>query len=76
MKPQIRPILTTLSALTLSALLAGCAWSIGDKEGADGAKVTQPTKGDELLDLKKAYDQGAITEQQYQDQKQRVLDRP
>ena len=76
MKPLIRPILTTMSVLTLAALLTGCAWSIGEKEGTEGPKTIQPTKGDELLDLKKAYDQGAITEQQYQDQRQRVLDRP
>ena len=75
MRPLFRPILTALSALALAAFLSGCAWSIGDKEGTDGAKAVQPTKGDELSDLKKAYDQGAITEQEYNEQKQRVLDR-
>ena len=75
MKPLIRPILTAMSVLTLAALLAGCAWSIGEKEGTDGPKTIQPTKGDELLDLKKAYEQGAMTEQEYNDQRQRILDR-
>ena len=49
-------------------LLSGCAWSIGEhKEHA------QPTQGQELLDLKKARDQGAMTEEEYQAQRKRLL---
>jgi len=76
MKPLIRAVAPILAAFTLAAGLTGCAWSIGDKEGAGDAKHVQPTKGAELSDLKRAYDQGAITEQEYKDQKQRILDRP
>lgn len=76
MKLLIRSILTAVSTLALAALLTGCAWSIGDKEGTDGPKTVQPTKGDELMDLKTARDQGALTEPEYNEQRQRVLDRP
>lgn len=76
MKPLIRAVAPVLAAFTLAAGLSGCAWSIGDKDGNADAKHIHPTKGAELSDLKRAYDDGAITEQEYKDQKQRVLDRP
>lgn len=64
-------LLTAAGALGL--LGSGCAWQIGgDKKGPT---VQQPTKGQELADLKKAKDQGAITDQEYQAQRQKVLDR-
>ena len=52
----------------ISGLLSGCAWSIGEHK-----EHGQPTRGQELIDLKKARDNGAITEEEYQAQKQRVL---
>ena len=54
-------------------LLSGCAWSIGDKK--DGCTPAQATRGQELIDLKKAKDQGAITEEEYQAQKKRLLEK-
>ncbi len=59
--------LTTAFAL-ISCLLSGCAWSIGEHK-----ELGMPTRGQELIDLKKARDSGAITEEEYQAQKQRVL---
>ncbi len=57
----------------MGLLLSGCAWSIGsDKEHT---AVMQPTRGQELIDLKKAKDQGAITEEEYQAQRKKVMDR-
>ena len=53
----------------LGWLVSGCAWSIGSDRKADA----RPTKGQELVDLKKAHDQGAITDQEYQAQKDRLL---
>jgi hypothetical protein len=53
-------------------LLSGCAWSIGGQKEASIS--TAPTRGQQLLDLKKAKDQGAITEQEYEVQKKRILD--
>jgi hypothetical protein len=59
----------------ITCLLTGCAWSIGGghKEHGQPAEYAQPTRGQELIDLKKARDQGAITEDEYQAQKKRVL---
>jgi putative oligomerization/nucleic acid binding protein len=59
----------------ITCLLSGCAWSIGGghKEHGRPAEYAQPTRGQELLDLKKARDQGALTEDEYQAQKKRLL---
>ena len=59
----------------ISGLLSGCACSIGDghKDRNHPVEHVQPTRGQELLDLKKARDQGAITEDEYQAQKQHLL---
>ena len=57
----------------MGLLLSGCAWSIGsDKERT---AVVQPTRGQELIDLKKAKDQGAVTEEEYQTQRKKIMER-
>lgn len=63
-----------VSTGTVAALLlCGCAWQIGgDKKGET---VVQSTRGQELIDLKKARDQNAISEEEYQAQRQKVLNR-
>ena len=59
---------------TVCCLLSGCAWSIGDgKEQTVNRMV--PTRGQELIDLKKARDQGAITEDEYQAQRKRIMEK-
>jgi len=63
---QLGTSIATLGIIT--CLLSGCAWSIGEHK-----EHGQPTRGQELLDLKKARDQGAITEDEYQAQKKRLL---
>ena len=60
-------------AAVLSGLGMGCAWSVGG--GKAGTSVTQPTKGQELVDLKKARDQHAITEEEYEQQRNRILEK-
>ena len=57
----------------MGLLLSGCAWSIGSDKAH--AAVVEPTRGQEFIDLKKAKDQGAITEEEYQAQKGKILDR-
>ena len=57
----------------ISGLVTGCAWSIGSSR--EGPPVKEPTKGQELIDLKKARDSGAITPEEYEAQKQKVLDK-
>ena len=63
-------VLAVASALILS-LVAGCAWSIGGKK--EGGLSAHPTQGQELIDLKKARDQGALSEDEYQAQKARIM---
>jgi hypothetical protein len=52
----------------MACLLSGCAWSVGEHR-----EHSQPTRGQELIDLKKARDTGAISEEEYQVQKKRML---
>ena len=54
----------------ISCLLSACAWSVGGESAQ-----TQPTRGQELVDLKRAKDQGVINEDEYQAQKRKVLER-
>ena len=66
-------IALVVTACALGLLLPGCAWQIGgDKRGTT---VNKPTRGQELIDLKKARDQGAMTEEEYQAQRKQVLER-
>jgi hypothetical protein len=65
-----------LSSAILAGTAAGCAWSIGGKKTNCGGTPppVAPTRGQQLIDLKKARDQGAITEDEYQSQKRKLLD--
>ena len=74
MKNQTIRNWVTMAAIAgiASGVLTGCAWSVG---GGKGDAVLKPTRGQELIDLKHARDSGAITEQEYQAQKKRILDR-
>ncbi len=61
------------AATLLGVLASGCAWQIGgDKKGPTEAR---PTRGQELVDLKKARDQGAVSEEEYQAQRNKILGR-
>jgi hypothetical protein len=66
-----RWLVPVVAAGAVGLLATGCAWSIGGQQ--DAKSFAQPTKGQELCDLKKAKDQGAITEQEYEAQKQKIL---
>ena len=63
---QLGTLLVILGLVT--CLFSGCAWSVGEHKDH-----LQPTRGQELMDLKKAMDQGIITEAEFQAQKRRVL---
>jgi hypothetical protein len=73
MKNSLKNWLVLLATcVVVGGLLSACAWSIGD--GKDhGTTTIQPTRGQELIDLKKAKDQGAITEDEYQAQRKSIL---
>ncbi len=60
-----------LAGFAAAALLTGC---IGVQLGGGTKSVTQkPTVGQQLVDLQKAKDSGAITDAEYQEQKAKVL---
>ena len=61
-------------AAAAGGVLSGCAWSIGSDRCA-GKVVATPTRGQELIDLKKAKDQGAITEDEYQAQRKAIMEK-
>jgi outer membrane lipopolysaccharide assembly protein LptE/RlpB len=67
MKKLLIPALIGLSAVTL---LTGCAWSLGS-----GSKTVtmMPTAGQQLIDLQKARNTGAISDAEYQTQKAKIL---
>lgn len=60
----------TCAALALAAV-AGCGWSVGS---SSQEQVQRPTVGQQLIDLKKARDTGAITETEYAKKRKDVID--
>jgi hypothetical protein len=68
MKKLLIPVLIGFSAMTL---LSGCiGLSLG---GGTTSKSQSPTLGQQLTDLQKAKDSGAITDAEYQTQKTKLL---
>lgn len=56
------------------ALLAGCSMNIGgSKDPAVVQQMVMPTLGQQLIDLKKAKDFGAITDAEYGAEKTKLL---
>ena len=68
MKKLLLPALIALSTMTS---LTGCTWSVGS-----GSKTVtaMPTVGQQLVDLQKAKDAGAINDAEFQTQKAKILD--
>lgn len=56
-----------LAVLCASGLATGCAIEIGNRG------PSKDTLGQELMDLKKAKDSGALTESEYETQKAKLL---
>ena len=55
-----------LGVILLATTLSGCAIGSGKTE------VTKPTLGQELIELKKAKESGAISEQEYEEMKEKL----
>lgn len=66
MKKLILPAVFLASAV----LVNGCSFSMG---GGSRTESHKPTLGQQLIDLKTAKDNGAITEAEYQTQKAKLL---
>jgi hypothetical protein len=52
--------------------VTGCVFSLG---GSKEVMSTRTTRGQELIDLKRARDQGAITPEEYEAKRRQILDR-
>jgi hypothetical protein len=63
-------LLPALTALTAAMLFTGCSWSVG---GGHTSQVAQPTVGQQLMDLQKAKDSGAINDSEYRLEKDKIL---
>ncbi|MCB1127214.1 MAG: SHOCT domain-containing protein [Verrucomicrobiae bacterium] len=78
MKHRVTASLTALLAGILALLLTnGCAWSVGSPSKADRVEqqhpIQTPTTGQQLIDLKQALDQGAMTQAEYDAAKAKLL---
>jgi hypothetical protein len=69
MKKLVVPAFVVFLALTF---VTGCSWQVG---GGHKMQTLQPTTGQQLIDLQKAKDTGAITDSEYQAQRAKVLGR-
>ena len=59
-----------IAALVSVLVLSGCVAAIGNREGK---RSEGTTVGQELVDLKKAKDAGAISDAEYEAQRARIL---
>jgi len=50
-------------------------WGCGGGGAELKSRTTTTTTGQELIDLKAAYENGVITKKQYEDQKEKILNR-
>lgn len=73
MKRKLNWIWLVTASTILCAMYSGCAWQLGGDKS--GTTYVQTTRGQELIDLKKAKEQGAISDEEYQAQRQKVLNR-
>ena len=55
--------------------LCSCASSLFSVDKNSDVTNINTTVGEELIDLKKAYDAGAITEEEYNEIKEKILER-
>ena len=58
------------SLVVVALGLSGCVVGVGNRP----ASAERPTAGQELIDLKRARDSGAINEDEYQAQKKKLLE--
>jgi len=59
-----------VAALIAAGILSSCSFGSGDETNI---RTKSTTTGQELQDLKAAYDKGIITQREYERQKERLL---
>ena len=66
--------MTVLAAVVI-APSTGCSWSVGGSKSktSSGTPTRPPTRGQELIDLQKAHEAGAISDQEYEQMKRRLM---
>lgn len=69
----MKKIFTSLTLTTLAFVLSGCVIAMGNRDFGQPRR-SPATLGQELTDLKKARDAGALNEEEYQTQKKRAMD--
>jgi hypothetical protein len=65
-----RLFISTLAGLCTLIFLAGCETHLG---GGSTTRIEQPTVGQQLIDLQRAKEAGAITDAEYQTEKAKLL---
>ena len=68
MKKTIVPMIVAIAG---SLILSGCVAAIGNRDGRHSGNVTI---GQQLIDLQKAKDAGALTDAEYASEKAKLLD--
>lgn len=71
---RIKKSVTVLCVLAFSCLLIGACGGGGSRPVQNTTTLTT-TKGGELMDLKKAFDEGIITQREYDKQRKIILER-
>jgi len=66
---SVRTVSLLAAVLLATTMLYGCSG------GGASVQASTTTMGQELADLKKAYDQGIITEKEYEKSKKQILQR-
>lgn len=69
----VRIAILLLAAGLLTTPLVACSGGGAKTETTSNIRTT--TTGQELMDLKKAYDAGAITSEEYEEQRKEILER-
>ncbi|HTR43051.1 MAG TPA: SHOCT domain-containing protein [Pseudomonadales bacterium] len=63
-------IISSLAGVTLMVWLTGCSFALGT---GSTTKVVNATVGQQLIDLKKAKDIGALSDAEYDQEKAKIL---
>ena len=66
-------VVCAVFAITLAVLVAGCCGGGSTVKSETKATTNTTTLGEELKDLKDAYDKGIISEQEYNQSKEKII---